>query len=344
MANGSLKQRKILITVGAGFLGVHVARALAAAGARLLLQDTAHKRANLLAPVLKEGRADFVVSELETLDRSPALIGQLADVDYLVHLGLHMPAAEAPHLLPAYLAANLVPFEQLLQHLPSRLKGVVLASSLAVYGGPSAEPVSETYPTRPQSAFAKTKLAMELVLLQYGQRTGTPVTSLRFSSLYGPGETQSPRAVPSFIRNLMAGQPPVIYGDGTDVYDYLYVQDAARATQLALEHLGEAAGIYNIGSGHGWSTRAVAENIQRQMRLALPPKHMPARGPRHSLIADIGHAAARLHFRPETALEDGLAKEIAYFAAQQAGGGSPFRPFDAAHGLLMRTSASAAGH
>ena len=87
----------------------------------------------------------------------------------------------------------------------------------------------------------------------------------------------------------------------------------------------------------------VAENIQRQLRLALPPKHMPARSPRHALIADISHAAVRLQFRPETALEAGLAEEIAYFAAQRAGGGSSARMLDEAHGLLMRTNAAAAG-
>jgi nucleoside-diphosphate-sugar epimerase len=301
-----------------------------------VLQDTAPKRADLLAPVLKLGRADLVIGDLDWLDQSPALLSHLAEVDYVVHLGLRVPAGSDPPLVD-YLASNLAPFERLLARLPAGLKGICLASSLAVYAGPCAEPVAEGFPTGPRSAFAEMKLAMELVLLQHGQRAGVPVTALRLASLYGPGELQSPRVVPSFIRSQLAGQPPVIYGDGSDVYDYLYVQDAARAVRLALEHMDIAAGIYNIGSGHGWTTRAVAETIQRQLHLALPPQHMPARGPRHVLVADINRACARLNFRPETTLEAGLAAEIAYFQAHAIGSAEPLAQ-ENAHGSLPRVS------
>lgn len=342
MSAETLRQQKILITGGAGFLGAHVAQALAAPGARLVLQDTAHKRADLLAPALKPGRADLVIGDLNDLDQSPALLSQLADADYLVHLGLRVPSLlGTDQALDSYLAANRVPFERLLQRLPRGLKGLCLASSLAVYGGPHAEPVSEECPTAPRNAFAEMKLALEQSLLAYGQRTGVPVTILRFASLYGPGELQSPRAVPSFIRNQLAGQPPVIYGDGSDVYDYLYVKDAARAVRLALEHIDTAPGLYNIGSGHGWTTRAVAETSQRLLRVALPPKHMPARGPRHALVANPSRAQARLEFWADTPLEVGLAAEIAYFQANRPGGGAPAP--DEAHGLLMRPTVQAAG-
>ena len=336
MTNSRLQQRKILITGGAGFLGVHVAQVLAAHGARLLLQDTAHKRPDLLGPVLRSGQADFVICDLEALDQSPALTSQLPDVDYVVHLGWRVPASDEPaEQLARSLAGNLAPFEQLLARLPRSLKGICLASTLAVYGGPSAEPVAENTPAQPLTAGAQTKLAMERALLEHGRQTRVPVTVLRFSSLFGPGEAHSPRAVPSFIRNLLAGEPPVIYGDGGDVYDYLYVTDAARAVLLALEHMEDAPGIYNIGSGYGWTTRAVAETIQRLAQMAVPPKHMPARGPRQSLIADIGRAAARLQFCPETPLEAGLAAEIAYCRSQALAGSELTAP-DGAHGLLMR--------
>jgi nucleoside-diphosphate-sugar epimerase len=281
---------------------------------------------------------------LADIDQSPVLLDQLAGVDYVVHLGLSVPQVAGRE--PArddYLAANLPPFERLLARLGAGLQGLCLASTLAVYGEPCAEPVSEATPTRPRHPLAEMKLALEAAAQAYGQRTGTPVTVLRLANLYGRGELHSARAVPSFIRNLLAAQPPVIYGDGSDVYDYLYVADAARAVRLALEHLPEAAGTYNIGSGQGWTTRAVAETVQRKLGLALPPKHMPARGPRHALIANYNRAAAQIGYRPDTALEVGLAAEIEYFRAHQMGPASLSLP-DAAHGFLMRANVEPAGH
>lgn len=344
MSPQSLRQSKILVTGGAGFLGAHVAQALAAAGARLVLQASAHKRPDLLGPVFQHGSVDLVIGSLAELDRSPALLGHLAEVDYVVHLDLQVPTVGGGEpRREDYVAANLPPLERLLARLPAGLKGLCLTSVLAVYGGPCAQPVSETEPTQPRHALAEMKLVLEDQVRAYGERASVPVTVLRLANLYGPGELHSPRAVPSFIRNLLAAQPAVIYGDGSDVYDYLYVADAARAVRLALEHLPEAAGTYNIGSGQGWTTRAVAETIQRQLGLALPPKHMPARGPRHALIANFNRAAAQLGYRPSTALEVGLAAEIEYFRAHLMGPASIALP-DAAHGLLMRPNAQPAGH
>jgi UDP-glucose 4-epimerase len=338
-----VRQPKVLVTGAAGFLGVHVAQALAALGARLLLQDTAPKRLDLLAPVLKTGQADFVIGSLADLEKAPALVSQMADVDYVVHLALSVPTPGAPETLPAlWLSANLAPLQRLLNHLPGGLQGLCLASSLAVYGGPSREPVAEGCPTQPQTPLAKTKLAMERTLLDYGRRTGTPVTVLRFSSLFGPGEQHAPRVVPSFIRRLLAGQPPVIHGDGSDVDDYLYVEDAAQAVRRALERGAEAAGLYNIGAGHGWTTRAVAETAQRVLQTALQPMHMPARGPRHALIADISRARSKLGFRPESTLEAGLRAEIAYCQAHSPAGGEPWLP-DMAPGLFQVASAEPLG-
>ena len=343
MAPHARQKPKVLITGAAGFLGVHVAQALAALGARLLLQDTAPKRPDLLAPVLKTGQADFVIGDLADLEHAPALLGQIADVDYVVHLALNVPVPDETQTLQArWLGANVARLERLLAHLPARLNGICLASSMSVYGAASSEPVAEACPTQPHTALAETKLAMERRLMHYGRQTGTPVTVLRFSSLFGPGEQHSPRMVPSFIRSLMAGQPPVIYGDGSDVHDYLYIEDAARAVRLAVERGAEAAGTYNIGSGHGWTTRAVAEAAQRVLRVAVQPKHMPARGPRHTLIADISRARAKLAFQPETALEAGLAAEVAYCRAHTAAGAERWLP-DETHGLFRWVGVEPAG-
>jgi UDP-glucose 4-epimerase len=307
---GSLVNKVVLVTGGAGFLGVHVAQALLHRGAQVIIQDTEPKRPAKLAPLLASG-ATFVAGRLNALASTPGWHEHLRRVDYLVHLGLQVPASRDPEAaLAAYRATNLDPFRELLERMPRRLSGVCLASSVSVYGSTSPEPVGEDCPAEGDSPYALTKLAMEAALADFGQRRHLPVTVLRYSTLYGPGEHHSPRAIPSFIRNLLVGQPPVIYGDGTDVHDYVYVQDAAGGTCLALEHLATAPGVYNLSAGHGWTTRAIAEQIERLMHLSLPPKHMPARGPRQCVVADIARARERLGYEPCTPLAEGLQAEI----------------------------------
>jgi UDP-glucose 4-epimerase len=290
---------------------VHLAQTLAQRGAQLVLQDAHSKRQSSLAPLLAGRRAQIALGDLSGLAVSAAWQRLLRGVDYVVHLGLKVPAASDPvRALTDYQAENLAPFQQLLDMLPARIRGVCLASSVSVYGSNSPEPQSEDSLPQSTAPYALTKLAMEQALVDFGEKRGTPVTVLRYSTLYGPGEYHSPRAIPSFIRNMLAGQPPVIYGDGTDIHDYLYVQDAADGTCLALEGLDAAPGLYNIASGHGWTTRAIAEHVQRLMGISLPPKHMPPRGPRQCVVADISRARTRLGFEPQTSLEAGLCAEI----------------------------------
>lgn len=344
-SGGTLRDQVILVTGGAGFLGVHVAQALVQRRARLVLQDNAPKRSDLLTPVLASRRADFVVCDLAEFERAGALLERLPEVDYLVHLGLSVPPSLSadPTLAAAqYQTANLGPFAGLLARLPARLKGVCLASSVSVYGMPEQQPVTESAPTRNTAPYATAKLAMEAALADYGARRAVPVTTLRFSTLYGPGEIHSPRAIPSFMRALLAGHPPVIFGDGTDVHDYLYVTDAAEGVCQALEHQAAGGGVYNVASGHGWTTRAIAESVQRIVGLALPPKHMPARGPRQTLVADITRARAELEFEPSSTLEQGLADELAYFRSHMPAHVEAARG-DESHGLFVRNSVQPAG-
>jgi nucleoside-diphosphate-sugar epimerase len=301
----------ILVTGGAGFLGVHLAHALAQRGARLVLQDTHSKRQASLEPLLAGRRVQLALGDLPSLAAGAGWRKLLRQVDYVVHLALTVPVvSDRARTVAEYQSANLGPFQQLLAMLPARTRGVCLASSLSVYGSVSPEPLTEDQPPLGASAYALTKLAMEAALADFGQQSGRPVTVLRYSTLYGPSEYHSPRAIPSFIRNLLAGQPPVIYGDGADINDYLHVRDAAQGTCLALERLETAAGVYNIASGHGWTTRAIAEHVQRMMGVSLPPKHMPARGPRQCVVADISRARARLGYEPQISLEAGLCAEI----------------------------------
>jgi UDP-glucose 4-epimerase len=309
----------VLVTGAAGFAGVHVAQELARAGARLVLQDNAYRRQDLLAPVLAGGRATFIVCALEALETAPALLNELGRADYVVHLPGTGDEGE-----PAGSEAALAGFAALLARLPRHLRGVCLGSTLSAFDG-GGEPIGEACRAFAQHAAAQSALRLEAALADFGRQRGVPVTTLRFSTLFGPGEAASTRVVPALIRSLLAEQPPVIYGDGGDVNDYLFVRDAARAVRLALERQAPGRSLFHIGTGYGWTTRAVAETLQRLLIASAPLRHMPARTDRQGWVADPAAARARLGFAAETDLETGLRAEINYARAYH-GAAAPGAP------------------
>lgn len=302
--------RTVLITGGAGFLGAHIACKLAARGAELVLQDTLMKRRSFLKPLLASGRASFIKSDLSS-DAFEALEESEKRIDLILYLSLKVPASREA-TLDEYLEANVAPMKQLLRHCPGSVRGICLASTAQVYGSGTAVPIPEGSTIAPATRYGLMKREMEYALLEFGERVGLPVTVLRYSTIYGPGEPHSPRAIPSFIRNLLSGRPPVIYGDGRDVSDYLFVADAATGTRLALEQMADSSGIYNIGSGRGYSTGYVSRTVQALMDVAVESVYEPARNPRRYVVVDIGRAKAHLGFDPQTRIEDGIATEIEY--------------------------------
>src|SRR5205823_4777176 len=142
----------------------------------------------------------------------------------------------------------------------ARAGQVLAASAVSVTGAHVSAPGRETDAPRPETPYAIAKLAsgesIEIVCAASGW---TPCV-LRYSTVYGPGETV-PRAIPNFIRAALDGQPPVIAGDGLDEHDYVHVSDVVDATTLALRH--RATGIFNVGSGIGTSTIDVARMVIR---------------------------------------------------------------------------------
>jgi nucleoside-diphosphate-sugar epimerase len=158
---------------------------------------------------------------------------------------------------------------------------------------------------------------MEQALGHFAARRGLPAAILRFGRLFGPGEVNPARPVAGLVRAMLAGSAPIIYGDGGDIHDYLDVRDAAEAVCLAVERLPSAPGAQVIGTGHGWTTRAVVQALQRRLPAAPPARHMPSAGPRACLVADPAGARAALGFEARYQLEDGLAAEVDEYLAQR---------------------------
>jgi UDP-glucuronate 4-epimerase len=192
---------------------------------------------------------------------------------------------------------------------------LVVASSSSVYGDAPSYPTTEESRTRPVSPYGVTKLAAEQLCLAYAQRhaSSTAVAMLRYFTVYGPRQRPD-MAFRRFIEAALAGRSVVVYGDGEQTRDFTYVDDVVRANLLAMTAPVEAEAI-NIGGGRRVTLNQTLELVGAVTgrRLLVDRRPAPPGDVRHT-GADGTRAEALLGYRPETAIEDGLAAQAAWVA------------------------------
>lgn len=306
---------RIAMTGGGGFIGAHLLARLVATGFDVTLLGSTTGKSRYTASLVAGGtvrhlRCDDSFAEQDILQ--PAL----ADVDALVLLGYHLPASTSPaQRLAEELSRNVAPVVRLLRATESRSRHVVFASSVSVYGSPESAPVREIDVPRPQTPYAIAKLACEEAMQMLSQAAGSSATILRFSTTYGPGETV-PRAIPNFIRATLAGQPPIVSGDGRDEHDYVNVADVVDAILLALRR--RTGGIFNVGTGIGTTTIDLADLIIKLAAADVVPAFRAA-GPtarRMAMVCATEAAERDLGFKASRQLSQGLVEEIGWFRSQ----------------------------
>jgi len=291
----------VLVTGATGFVGGALLRRLEGRPLIVLGRTPPAARGVTFLP------ADL--AEPETIARHRDALGGVAAV---VHLGAAMlrssdPAAdEMPHTL----RVNVEGTARLLAALPSPLAAFCYASSVDVYGPPSTLPIGEDHPVRPASFYAVSKLATEHLLDVWAGRTGTPLAMLRLSQVYGPGDT-SAKAIPSFVRAVLAGTVPRLAGNGGDTRDWVYVDDAVEAIVAALDR--RARGTFNVAGGRGTSVREMLAIVQRLAGAPVDAAWPPARRPAMRIEIDVARARAELGWAPRVALDEGLRRTIAWF-------------------------------
>jgi len=299
-----------VVTGGAGFIGSHLAEALAHRGYRVIIIDdlSTGKKENI-EPLLREGSAQFYKGSVTDL---PALQRLFAGAEYVFHQAA-LPSVprsvENPYATHEVNATGTL--NVLLAARDSKVSKVIYASSSSAYGDTPTLPKREDMPPNPQSPYAVAKLAGEYYCQVFHRIYEMPVACLRYFNVYGPRQdpaSQYAAAIPRFIRRLAGGRPPVIFGDGEQTRDFTFIGDVVRANLLAAE--SEASGVFNIGSGRGVSINELARLVVSLMGAAMEPVHeAPRPGDiRHSL-ADISRAAG-FGYAPEYDLEEGLRQTI----------------------------------
>lgn len=295
---------KVVVTGGAGFIGSHTVEKLVSMGFSVVVIDNFYSgRKENLARVID--RIEIVNKSI--LDRE-VLDTVLRNCDAVIHLAAIVSVEESARDPERVFLVNTLGTLYLLE--ASRRHDVerfVYASSAAVYGDPLYTPIREDHPCRPKSIYGSSKLAGESLVHSYYETYGLSTISLRYFNVYGPRMRAGDYAsvVYKFFEKTLRNKPPVIYGDGLQTRDFIYVGDVAEANIKAL--LTKTTGVYNIGTGESISIKELAEKIIGITRARVKPVHAPPRPGdiRHS-VADITLAKKKLGWKPSINIDAGL--------------------------------------
>ncbi|MFO7772828.1 MAG: SDR family oxidoreductase [Dehalococcoidia bacterium] len=313
--------KTVVVTGGAGFIGSHLAEELLRRGYNVAVLDDLstgkpENIAHLLNPTNSTNPTNSINSPVEFIDGSitdlPLLKKHFRDVDYVFHQAA-IPSVPRSIADPrASHEANITgTLNVLLAARDSGVKKVIYASSCAVYGDTPTLPVTEDMLPAPQSPYAVTKLAGEYYCQVFHRVYGLPTVCLRYFNVYGPGQdphSQYAAVIPLFIREALDNRPPIIYDDGEQTRDFIFIKDVVDANILAAE--SDAAGVCNIGRGQRVSINRLAGLVIRLVGSSVEPEHREARpgDVRHSL-ADISRAG-QFGYSPKYSLKKGLGETI----------------------------------
>lgn len=195
-----------------------------------------------------------------------------------------------------------------------QLLSICYISSWEVYGKPKRLPLDESHELDPFNVYGVGKLMAENYLRVFCQFLGMPLTILRLSHIYGPGEWHN-KALPNFIKNCIAGRPHKLFGGGKDLRQFVHACDVAYAIHLSLGR--PTGGIFNIAGWECLNIRQILDLVQAFFGTNLPVEELPADRPPLDLSFDLTHARQELDYEPQITLEDGVRGEIEWFLSAE---------------------------
>lgn len=308
-----MRYGKALVTGGAGFIGSHLAQAMLEQGLAVVVLDDLSMGRRAHVPTA----ARFVQGDI--LDT--ALVRRcLEDVDIVFHEAARVSIRTSLDYFDEDARTNVMGTLSVLRACAgTSVRKFVFASSMGVYSdAPGPAPVPETHPSEPLAPYGVSKLACERYLRLVGPSLAIETVSLRYFNTYGPRQSLTPYVgvMTIFINRLLHGQAPVIFGDGEQCRDFVYVGDIVRANLLAMQH-GVDGQVFNIGSGRGTTVNALAALLCRRLQPGMAPVYAPAQpGELRNSVADISKAQALLGYKPRGDLEGQLDDIIAWNAAR----------------------------
>lgn len=316
-----MQNKRILITGGAGLVGSHIADLLIQEGsAEIIILDnfTRGRRANLASA---EKHGDLVIVEGDIRDRQ-LLADVMQGVDYVFHQAAIRitQCAEEPRLALEVLADGT--FNVLEAAVNAKVKKVVAASSASIYGMAEEFPTTESHhPYNNRTLYGAAKVFNEGLLRSFYEMYGLDYVALRYFNVYGPRMDIYGVYTEVLIRwmdRIAAGQPPLIFGDGKQTMDFVYIEDIARANILAAK-ASVTDEVFNVASGVETSLNDLAYSLAKVMGSDLKPEYGPERkvNPVQRRLASTTKAKELLGFETAISLEQGLTRLVNWWREQK---------------------------
>jgi len=312
-----LKREFDLVTGGAGFIGSHLVRGLLDAGRKVIvldnfssgrfenLQGLGENQNGNFRLVDGDIRDEQLCFELAEACESIYHLAAIPSVQYSVDYPLEVNSVNVEGTLSVFQAARRAAADT-----------VVFASSCAVYGDSENLPLPEDEPPRPMSTYAVSKLADEMYSDVFARVYGFSSTGLRFFNVFGPRQDPASdyaAVIPRFVTRMLDGKPPIIYGDGEQSRDFIYVQNIVEACMAAARSSGR--GIFvNIGTGESRTLNQIVEVLNGILGTDYQPVYEEARpGDIRDSRASVAAARDLIGFTPSVDFKEGLQRTVDAF-------------------------------
>lgn len=306
---------RVLVTGGAGFIGSHIVDTLAKEGHDVaVVDDLSMGKREQVHPSARFYRVDIrdrqALEEVFRAERPEVVNHHAAQAD--LRRSMIEPSFDAS----VNILGSLNLLELSLAHKVRKF--INISSGGAVYGEPQRLPVDELHPIRPVSVYGVSKYAVEQYLRLF-DGSGLDYTILRYANVYGPRQNPAGEAgvVAIFSRQMLAGEHPTIFGDGTKTRDYVYVDDIVVANLLAMTEKRASGQSYNVGLGREVSDRQIFELVRGAVGATVEPILASKRpGEIDRICLDASLAKAELGWEPTISLEEGISRTVAFYQAE----------------------------
>ncbi len=306
-----------VVTGGAGFIGSHLVRGLLERGRSVrVIDNLSTGRLENLAGLeqLYPGRFEFYEADIRDRDALDSLLAGASRVFHQAAMVSVQKSVEDPGLCHDINVTGTLNVFQAARR--ARVEKVVFASTCAIYGDDPELPKRESMRAAPKSPYAAAKYMDELYAALFGDLYGFPVVGLRYFNVFGPRQDPASdyaAVIPIFTSRMLSGQPPVVFGDGEQTRDFIYVGNVVQANIDAAER-APAGAVMNIGTGRSYSLNELASILNDVIGTSWQPEYREARmgDVRHSR-ADVELAQRLIGFAPGVSFEDGLQRTVDSF-------------------------------
>ena len=293
------------VTGGAGFVGSHLVKLLVKEGHKITVIDNLHKgkKENLSSVINKIKFQKIDIRDYQSLEKI------LKNIDGVFHQAALTVVQDSFSSPEEYFDVNVHGTENIFKLANENKFKVVYASSSSVYGHKLETPITEDAERNPISPYGKTKLEDEYLVEKYSN-LNTEIIGLRYFNIFGKGQTiEYAGVITKFLDRINEGKSPIIFGDGSQIRDFIHVSDVAKANLMAMNSKSSNL-IVNIGTGNAISILELANMIINTSGLKIDPVFMEAlEGDIEKSLADISQAKKHFNWEPKIELQDWL-KEI----------------------------------